>query len=405
VALTQYKYMDVIHRCFRCGYCKFPQDWEDVDNCPSYARHRLESYSNGGRLWLIRAWVTGEIEWSEHLADIVYACVACKNCEEKCPLSFSGEIVNMVVAARNEMVEQGRVPAPVKKYLENVQLHGNPYGMAAKKRSEWMAGLSLEPFKDQEFLYFVGSEGAYDSRARAAAAALARLLQKAGVSFGVLGTDELDDGNEVEMLGEDGLAEVLAKKNIYRFSERKVKKIITLSPHSYNAIKNIYPRFGGTFDVHHYTQVLPSLIKKGKLCPPQMGNARITYHDPCFLGRWNHEYKAPRKVLQAIGGAELLEMPRSQKSALCCGGGSGNYYIDLLGGGENSPARIRARQARSTGANILAVACPNCLTMLQDAVQSEGLESQLRVVDIAELLEGASANRNDSSILEAHQHM
>lgn len=388
MALTQYKYMDVIHRCFRCGYCKFPQDWEDVDNCPAYARHRLESYSSGGRLWLIRAWVTGEIEWSDHLADIVYACVACKNCEEKCPLSFSGEIVNMVVAARNEMVEQGKIPPPVKKYLGNVQLHGNPYGLSAKKRTEWMAGLSLEPFKAQEYLYFVGSEGAYDSRAQAAAAALARLLQTAGVSFGVLGSDELDDGNEVEMLGEDGLTEELAKKNISRFKALDVKKIITLSPHSYNAIKNIYPRFGGNFDVCHYTQVLADLVKKGGLKSPQLADARITYHDPCFLGRWNQEYKAPRKILRAIGGAQLLEMPRSQKSALCCGGGSGNYYTDLLGGGEDSPARIRARQAHAAGADILAVACPNCLTMLEDAVQSEGLGAQLQVKDIAELLDG-----------------
>jgi len=109
MALTQFKYMDVIHRCFRCGYCKFPQDWEDVDNCPAYARHRLESYSNGGRLWLIRAWITGELELTDHLAEIVYSCVACKNCEEKCPLSFSDDIMNMVVAARAEMVAQGRM--------------------------------------------------------------------------------------------------------------------------------------------------------------------------------------------------------------------------------------------------------------------------------------------------------
>ncbi|MFP4650574.1 MAG: 4Fe-4S dicluster domain-containing protein, partial [Desulfobacterales bacterium] len=166
---TDYKYMDIIHRCFRCGYCKFPLDWQDVDNCPSYARYRLESYSNGGRLWLIRAWVTGEMDWSPHLADIVYSCASCKNCEEKCPLSFSDEIVNMVTAARNIMVDQGLVPQTVRKFLENIQLHGNPYGLSAKKRSGWMEGLSVEPFDGQEYLYYVGSEGSFDTRAQSAA--------------------------------------------------------------------------------------------------------------------------------------------------------------------------------------------------------------------------------------------
>jgi len=257
MALAQYKYMDIIHRCFRCGYCKFPQDWADVDNCPAYARHRLESYSNGGRLWLIRAWVTGEIQWSPHLADIVYSCVACKNCEEKCPLSFSD-------------------------------------------------------------------------------------------------------------------------------------KIITLSPHSFNAIKNKYPQQGADVAVYHYTQILADLIRQGRLRAPRLDGACITFHDPCFLGRWNNEYKAPRKVLKAVAGARFVEMERSGKSALCCGGGAGNYYTDLLGASPDSPARIRVRQARETGADILAVACPNCLTMLEDAVKVEGLESEIAVRDISELF-GTSA--------------
>jgi Fe-S oxidoreductase len=390
MALAQYKYMDVIHRCFRCGYCKFPQDWEDVDNCPSYARHRLESYSNGGRLWLIRAWVTGEIEWSEHLADILYSCVACKNCEEKCPLSFADDILNMVVAARNEMVDQGLVPPAVKKYLENVQLHGNPYGLSAKKRSDWMEGLSIPLYTDQEYLLFIGSEGSYDSRARLAARALAELLQKAGLSCGVLGSGETDDGNEVAFMGEDALAEVLAEKNIGRIREIGANQVITFSPHAYNAFANLYPRFGADFDVRHYTQLLPELIKEGRIEPPELQNTTITYHDPCFLGRWNNEYKAPRKALESIAGAQVLEMNRSRKSALCCGGGSGGFYTDLLGGSEDSPARIRVRQASATGADILAVACPNCLTMLEDAVKVEGLENSMLVRDISELLLGSA---------------
>jgi Fe-S oxidoreductase len=212
------------------------------------------------------------------------------------------------------------------------------------------------------------------------------LLLKAGVSFGVLGSKEICDGNEVEMLGEDGLLEELAEKNIKQFSDLGVKRIITLSPHSYNALKNTYPKFGGDYKVFHYTQILRDLIKTGKLAVSDSPKARVTFHDPCFLGRWNQEYDAPRKVLKTLTGIEFIEMEMNKKGALCCGGGAGNFFMDLLGGSDESPARIRARQAHAVGADILAVACPNCLTMLEDAVKVEGLEEKIKVRDIAEII-------------------
>jgi len=384
----EYKYHDMIHRCFRCGYCKFPTDWNDVTNCPSYARFRLESFSAGGRLWLIRAWINGELDWTDNLAKIVYSCAACNNCVEKCPLSFKDDLVNMVVAARNVMVERGTVPLPVKKFLENIQRYGNPYGIAAKKRSAWLEGTGIEEYNEQEFLYYVGCEGSFDTRAQAASRALGLILQKGGVSFGVLGKRELSEGNEVEILGEDGLFEDLAEKNLKLFNELNIKKIIALSPHSYNALKNKYPDFGGNFEVFHYTRILKDLINTGKLSLSNGLKAKVTYHDPCFLGRWNQEYGAPRKVLRAMPGIELVEMPRHKKGALCCGGGSGNFYTDFLGGSDESPARIRIREAYATGADILAVACPNCLTMLEDAVKVEGLEDKMKVRDIAEIVNG-----------------
>ena len=386
MARAEYAYNDMIHRCFRCGYCKFPTDWDDVTNCPAYARYRLESYSAGGRLWLIRAWLNGELKWSEHLANIVYSCAACKNCVEKCPFSFSNDIVNMIIASKTEMIEMGKVPKPVKDFLENIQVHGNPYGISATKRAEWMDGREISLYEGQDFLYYVGCEGSYDSRAQGAARATARLLMKAGVSFGVLGSKEICDGNEVEMLGESGLFEELAEKNIRQFSALGVKRIITLSPHSYNALKNAYHKFGGDFEVFHYTQMLRDLIKTGDLAVSNGPSARVTFHDPCFLGRWNQEYDAPRKLLKSLAGVEFIEMERHKKGALCCGGGAGNFIMDFLGGSEESPARIRARQANAIGADILAVACPNCLTMLEDAVKVEGLEEKIKVRDISEII-------------------
>lgn len=232
----------------------------------------------------------------------------------------------------------------------------------------------------------MGCEGAYDTRAQQAARALANVLTRAGVPFGVLGNDEVADGNDVAMLGEDALAETLAQKNIARFRDLGVQTIVTFSAHACNAFKQIYPRHGGEFAVMHYTQLLAKLLAQDQLKFKNGKTVKITYHDPCFLGRWNGEYKAPRKILQSIPGAELLEMERNRKSALCCGGGAGNCIIDLLGGSEESPARLRAGQAHATGAAVLATACPNCLTMLEDAVKAGGLDTSLKVMDLCEIV-------------------
>ena len=387
MTLADFKYGDTIHRCFRCGYCKFPLNWADVNNCPPYARFRLETFSCGGRLWSTRAWLSGDIEWSEHLAQILYSCTDCKNCEVKCPFRFNVDIVNMITAAKSEMVERGKIPAAVKEFLGNVQRQGNPYGKARSKRGEWKEGIAVEQYQGQDFLYYVGCEGSYDTRAQRSARALAKVLQKAGVSFGVLGNEENCDGNEVGKLGEEALFEMLAEDNIAQFKGLGVKKIVALSPHSYNAMKNDYPKHDGKFKVLHYTQLLQNLINEGKLKISGDLHAKVTYHDPCFLGRWNGEYDAPRAILASVPGIQVVEMEKAKVSALCCGGGGGNFYIDSLGGSEDSPARRRVREAHETGANILAVACPNCLTMLEDAVKAEGLESSLTVKDISEIIE------------------
>lgn len=381
-----YKFHDVIHRCFRCGYCKFPTNWMDVNNCPPYARFRMEPYSCGGRLWLTRAWLDEKLDWSEHLAEILYSCTTCRNCEIKCPLSFNVDIVNMVVAARAEMIERGKLPPAVKRFLENIDLHGNPYGSAKSKRGAWAQGTAIERYGDQEYLYYVGCTGSYDTRAQNSSRALGVLLSKAGVSLGVLGAEENCDGNEVDKLGETGLFEMLAEDSIARYNDLGVKKIITLSPHAYNAMKNLYPRYGGNFQVFHYTQILLELINEGKLDVSRGFDAQVTYHDPCFLGRWNGEYETPRKLLAAVPSLRLVEMEKNRDAALCCGGGAGNFEIDLLGGSESSPARRRVRQAAATGATILAVACPKCLVMLEDAVKAEELEGKLAIKDIAEIL-------------------
>jgi Fe-S oxidoreductase len=240
-----------------------------------------------------------------------------------------------------------------------------------------------------DFLFYVGCVGSYDKRANEAVRALGALLAELGFSFGVLGDAENCDGNEVNMVGEKGLFQLLVEKNVQQFKALNIKKVIAFSPHAYNIFKNEYPKYGGNFEAIHYTQLLREIVKSGKLHFSKKLNVCVTYHDPCFLGRYNEEYNAPREVLKSIPGVKLIEMERNKQYSLCCGGGGGNFYTGYLNGRENSPNRIRVREAYETGAEILAVSCPICLIMLDDAVKSEGLEDKLIVQEISEIVKDA----------------
>jgi Fe-S oxidoreductase len=380
------EYADILHRCFRCGYCKLPGNYQDL-NCPSYLKFRFETYSPGGRLWLLRAWLDGEIKTSPHLAQILFSCAGCGNCVEHCVFpKFKDDLLNAIVAGRQEIVSEGAVPPSVRDYLKAMQLYGNPYKLPQDDRGRWADGLGLEPYSGQEHLFYAGCVGAYDERGQKMARSVATVLRDWGISFGILGAEERCDGNEVRYLGENALFEKMAKENIRLFKEAGVKKVIALSPHAYHAMKNEYPKWGGDFEVHHYSQMLAKAVKKAGPAPKQ-DNLRVIFHDPCYLGRHNKEYRAPRKVLKAIGGVRLVEMHRSKGDALCCGGGGGNFFTDILGPGPDSPARVRVREAWETGADVLAVACPKCAKMLEDAVKAEGLEEKLAVMDLAEIIQ------------------
>jgi Fe-S oxidoreductase len=292
-------------------------------------------------------------------------------------------VVNIIVAAREEMVAGGLVVPKVARFFQNIEAYGNPYRELRQNRGRWAEGLGIEPYAGQEFLFYVGCVGSFDERGQLAAQALGKLLLAAGLSFGILGSAEECDGNEVRLLGESRIFQMLKDRNTGLFQKAGVKKIIALSPHSYNVFRNEYP---AGFELFHYTSLLRDLIKGGKLKPASKLNMRVTYHDPCFLGRHDGEYEAPREVLKVIPGVELVEMARNRENAFCCGGGSGNFYTDFFGGGQDSPSRIRVREAHETGADILAVACPSCAVMLGEAVKDEGIEDKLVVKDIAEIL-------------------
>jgi Fe-S oxidoreductase len=312
---------------------------------------------------------------------MLYACTNCNNCVQSCKFPFSEDIVSMIDAAREDMVAEGLVLPRVARFFQNIEAYGNPYRELRENRGRWAEGTKDEPYNGQEYLFYVGCVGSFDERGQRAAKALGELLLKAGVSFGILGAAEECDGNEVHIMGESRIFEMLRDKNTELFRKSKVKKIITLSPHSHHVFSHHYP---ADFEVWHYTQVLGGLIEKLK--PSAKLDTKVTYHDPCFLGRHAGEYEAPREILKSIPGLELVEMERNRQNAFCCGGGSGNFYTDFFGGGENSPARIRVREAQETGAEVIAVACPACAVMLGEAVKDEGLAEKMVVKDIAEIL-------------------
>ena len=379
---------EIVHRCFRCGYCKFPGDYVDF-NCPSYKAYGWDTYAPGGRMWLIRAWLSKEIETSERFAEILYSCVACDNCKDQCVYPrFKDFLPDIFQETKAEMVNEGRIPPEVRDYFKAVSVNGNPYKLPQEERGKWAEGTGVEAFSDQEYLFYVGCVGSYDEVGQKMARNVGSLLSDVGVSMGILGSEEACDGNEVKSLGEMGLFTKLAEDNILKFKIKGVKKIITLDPHALNVFKKDYPRLGGKFEVFHFTEILADLIKDQKITLSEY-KATVTYHDPCYLGRHNMIYDPPREILTGIPGVELVEMRRNGVSAFCCGGGGGNFFTDIIGTGEESPGRVRIREALDTGAEIVAVACPQCAKMLMDAVKAEDLEDKLEVVDIAEIINRA----------------
>ncbi len=325
----------------------------------------------------------GELEWSQSLAKALYSCSTCNNCAQSCKFPFNKDIVNIILSAREEMVGNGLVLPKVARFFKTIEAYGNPYRELRGSRGKWAENTAIQSYHGQEFLLYIGCVGSFDEEGQKSARALGEVLLKAGISFGILGSEEECDGNESLLLGEKRIFQMLMEKNLGLFDKLGVKRVITLSPHSYNALKNYYPN---KFEVFHYTQILGDLISKGRLNLSAKLNAKVTYHDPCFLGRHNSEYEAPRFILKAMPGVELLEMERNRENSFCCGGGSGNFYTDFFGGGENSPARIRVREAIETGANILAVACPVCVIMFDEAVKGEEVEEKLIVKSISELV-------------------
>ncbi len=322
-------------------------------------------------------------------ADTLWACTTCRACVEICPVGI--EHVPMIVEMRRTLVDAGEMDGNLQNTLQKLGRQGNSFGQSDRLRARWTQGL---PFKIKdarkepvEFLWFVGDYASYDPRLQEITRGVARVLTAAGVDFGILYEGERNSGNDVRRVGEEGLFDVLAEHNIEQMARCDFQRIITTDPHSYNALRYEYPAKGGLYQVSHYTEVLQELLESGRLRIPQPLGVRVTYHDPCYLGRYNGVFDAPRAVLQALG-CQVHEMPRCRENSYCCGAGGGRIWMgDDLYPGEK-PAESRIREALALGdAAYFVVACPKDVAMYSDAVKTTGSEGRIEVVDIIQLVE------------------
>jgi Fe-S oxidoreductase len=321
--------------------------------------------------------------------DEIWACTTCRNCEDQCPVD--NEHVDKLLDLRRYLVlMEGKVPQEGQRAMQNIERQGNPWGISRNDRTKWMDGLegltipTVKENPDFDYLFFVGSMGSYDHRTIKVTRAFVRLLVHAGVNFAILGNEEKNSGDTPRRMGNEFLFQELCRENIATFEKYHVRKIVTACPHTFNSFKNEYPDFGLKAEVVHHTQLLDQLVREGKLVPEYPINARITYHDSCYLGRYNGVYDPPRNVLQAIPGVELVEMKRSREKAMCCGAGGGRMWMEEKAGKRVNIARTE--QALEVHPEIISSACPYCLTMLSDGTKMKGVDDQIRTKDIAELL-------------------
>ncbi|RLL42859.1 (Fe-S)-binding protein [Oceanobacillus piezotolerans] len=367
----------------------------------SDARGNLASAGGEAAATIQQASLIGDVITEAELT----ACTTCRNCEDACPVS--NEHVGTIIDMRRYLVmTEGKMDSDIQRAVMNIERQGNPWGLSKKDRIKWreedesvyiptVKELKKEG-KDFEYLFWVGSMGSYDSRSQKIAMAFARLMNKAGVSFAILGNQEANSGDTARRIGNEFLFQEIAEKNIKTFQKNEVKKIVTIDPHAYNIFKNEYPDFGFEAEVYHHTQLLFDLVRAGKLTPKRSINQRLTYHDSCYLGRYNGVYDPPREILQSIPGLELVEMDRSRESGMCCGAGGGLMWAEETTGTRINVARTE--QALAVSPNLISTACPFCLTMISDGTKAKEVEEDISTMDVSEILALSVLENQDDSV-------
>ncbi|WP_096203014.1 (Fe-S)-binding protein [Bacillus sp. FJAT-45350] len=325
----------------------------------------------------------------------IWACTTCRNCEDQCPVM--NEHVDKIIDMRRYLVlTEGKMDAEAQRAITNIERQGNPWGINRKEREKWREGredINVPTVKEVEkageefeYLFFVGSMGSYDKRSQKIAQSLAKVLNEAGVKFAIIGSKEKNSGDTPRRIGNEFLFQELANANIELFQKHNVKKIVTIDPHAYNTFKNEYPEFGlEGVEVYHHTELLFELLQQGKIKPELEVNETIVFHDSCYLGRYNDVYDAPREILKAIPGVQVVEMERNREEGMCCGAGGGMMWMEEDAGQRVNVARTE--QALEVQPSVIGSGCPYCLTMLSDGTKAKEVDETVQTLDIVEILE------------------
>jgi Fe-S oxidoreductase len=305
---------------------------------------------------------------------------------ESCPV-FIEQMPKIVDMRRFLVMEEAELPETLQDAMRSLEKRGHPYSGTQATRVDWTQGLDVKhasEVADAEVLLWVGCGGALIERNQQVTRATAQLLRQAGVKFAIMGREEKCSGDPARRIGNEFLFETLVRENVTNLEKYRVRKVVTACPHCFNTFKNEYPQYGSSFEVYHHSEYLAGLVAAGKLQPSPAPNRKITFHDPCYLGRQNGVYDAPRQLVQISSQQKPIEMDRHRSKSFCCGGGGGMSFVE-----EAPDQRVnqeRAREALETGADVLAVGCPFCLTMMEDGINARKAGRDVRVMDVAELL-------------------
>ncbi len=393
------------YACTECGRCQ--------ENCPAFLTQKPLSPSRLIHHLKIHLREKGEIRISKKpeelltdaekailsrslVGDIVtedeiWDCTTCRACQENCPV-FIEHIQKIIDMRRYLVLMESRFPSEVQAVFKNMETNYNPWSMGYSTRADWVGDLDIKTLAEvgeTDYLFWVGCAGSFDDRAKKVSIAMVKILQAAGIQFAILGQEEMCCGETARRMGNEYLAQTLMQGNVDVLKNYKFKKVLAMCPHCFNTLRNEYPQFGLHLDVVHHTQLLKELIESGRLRLNTSfdGAGPITYHDSCYLGRYNEVYEEPREVIRAIPGTRLVEMDRIRHKSFCCGAGGGRMWMEELRGVRINEMRTEA--AINSGAAVIGTACPYCLTMFEDGVKAKGKEERIQVVDIAELISKA----------------
>jgi len=398
------------YSCTECGRCE--------TNCPTYVtgkplthkqlnqtiKHHLLDLTpsllklagaNGDRAQLIEA-LPHLVKNNEHdgaiAEDTIWACTTCGWCETACPVLIEN-VPRIIDMRRYAVMAESAFPPEAARVFKGMETHGNPWGLEGSTRADWAAGLDVplaSAGEDYDYLFWVGCAGSFDDRQKKVSRALVQIFRAAGLKFAILGSQETCSGDPARRLGNEYLYQTLAQANVEILNKHvgsgatKKRRVIAQCPHCFNTLKNEYPQFGGHFELVDHTQLLAELLHDQKITPKLSVEEQVTYHDSCYLGRHNGVYEAPRETLAKIPKLKLLEMPRNRREGFCCGAGGGRMWLEERIGQRVNQNRVN--EAATTGATIVATACPFCTTMIRDGVNETGRSESLTVMDVAELV-------------------